>query len=317
MNIQQLEYLIAVDKHKHFGKAAHACFITQPTLSAMIQKLEEELDVKIFDRTTHPIRTTDMGTEIIAEARKVVDSVNELKNKASLLNNVLAGKMNLGIIPTVSSFILPTVIFDFLKKHSKIELQIKEMTTENIIKAMKAGELDAGIIATPYSNAEEFYSDFLFNEELMVYSSDEAANQKKDTFVAPEDIDINKVWLLEEGNCLRTQFENICQLKVNSHQPKNLEFYGSNINTLIYMVDNMGGITILPELAITQLSNPQKEKVFRFRKPFPTREISLIYYKPTYKQKIINELIHFIQNFLEGKLNFNQNPEDFVSVKPQ
>lgn len=179
MNIQQLEYLIAVDKYKHFGNAAQACFITQPTLSAMIQKFEDEMDVKIFDRTTHPIRTTDIGTEIIAEAKKVIDSINELKNKASLLNNVLAGKMNLGIIPTVSGFILPTEIFDFLKSNPKIELNVKEMTTENIIKALKTGELDAGIISTPYSAANEFYHDFLFNEELMLYSSEKNQNQKK------------------------------------------------------------------------------------------------------------------------------------------
>ena len=172
MNIQQLEYLIAVDKYKHFGKAAQACFITQPTLSAMIQKFEDEMEVKVFDRTTHPIRTTDIGARIIEQAKVVVDSVMELKNTASILNNILAGKINLGIIPTVSSFILPTEIFDFLSKNPKIELNVKEMTTENIIKALKSGELDAGIIATPYSDAEEFFSDFLFNEELMVYSAD-------------------------------------------------------------------------------------------------------------------------------------------------
>lgn len=315
MNIQQLEYLIAVDKYKHFGKAAQACFITQPTLSAMIQKFEDELDVKIFDRTTHPIRTTDVGVQIIVEAKTVIDSVNELKNKASLLNNVLAGKVNLGIIPTVSSFILPAQIFDFLNANSKIELNVKEMTTDNIIKSLKSGELDAGIISTPYDAASEFYRDFLFNEELMIYSSE--LESKKDSFVIPEEIDTNKVWLLEEGNCLKTQFENICHLKENSLKPKNLEFSASNINTLIQMVDKVGGITVLPELAIPQLSDIQKNKVSRFRKPFPFREISLIYYKPTYKQKILTEMVLSIKNSLTEELNYSKNPEDFVGVKPQ
>ncbi|ACU06644.1 Hydrogen peroxide-inducible genes activator [Flavobacteriaceae bacterium 3519-10] len=314
MNIQQLEYLIAVDKFRHFGKAAQSCFITQPTLSAMIQKLEDELAVKIFDRTTHPIRTTDVGVHIIEDAKRVIDAVNELRNKASLLNNVLAGKLNLGIIPTISSYILPSEIFDFLKEHPKIELNVKEMTTDNIIKSLKSGELDAGIISTPYDAASEFYQDFLFNEELMVYSSDTG---KKDSFVLPEEIDSNKVWLLEEGNCLRTQFENICMLKENSLKPKNLDFLASNINTLIQMVDRVGGITILPELAVPQLSVDQKEKVVRFRKPFPFREISLIYYKPTYKQKILDEMALSVKKSLAEKLSYNQNPEDFVSVKPQ
>lgn len=317
MNIQQLEYLIAVDKYKHFGNAAQACFITQPTLSAMIQKFEDEMDVKIFDRTTHPIRTTDVGIQLIVEAKKVIDSINELKSKANLLNNVLAGKLNLGILPTISGYILPTEIFEFLKNHPKIELHLKEMTTDNIIKALKTGELDAGIISTPYTAANEFYHDFLFNEELMLYAADGSDGAKKDSFVVPEDIDVQKVWLLEEGNCLRTQFENICELKENTVKPKNLEFIASNISTLVQLVDKLGGISILPELAVEQLSDQQKEKVKRFRKPFPYREISLIYYKPTYKQKIIDELIEFIAGSLKTKLNFNQNPEEYVSVKPQ
>lgn len=317
MNIQQLEYLIAVDKYKHFGNAAQACFITQPTLSAMIQKFEDELDVKIFDRTTHPIRTTDVGIQIISEAKKVIDAINELRSKANLLNNVLAGKLNLGILPTISGYILPTEIFDFLKNHPKIELNLKEMTTDNIIKALKTGELDAGIISTPYTAANEFYHDFLFNEELMIYDSDESAVGKKDSFVVPEDIDVQKVWLLEEGNCLRTQFENICELKENSVKPKNLEFVASNINTLVQLVDKLGGISILPELAVEQLTDQQKQKVKRFRAPFPYREISVIYYKPTYKQKILDELIAFISESLKTKLNFNNNPDDFVGVKPQ
>lgn len=315
MNIQQLEYLIAVDKYKHFGKAAQACFITQPTLSAMIHKFEEELDVKIFDRTTHPIRTTDVGVHLIEEAKRVIHSVNELKNKASLLNNILAGKLNLGIIPTVSSFILPSEIFDFLKANPKIELNVKEMTTENIIKSLKSGELDAGIISTPYDAANDFYQDFLFNEELMIYSSEKG--MKGDSFIIPEEIDTDKVWLLEEGNCLKTQFENICQLKENTLKPKNLDFLASNINTLIQMVDKVGGITILPELALPHLSTEQTEKVVRFRKPFPFREISLLYYKPTYKQKILSEMALYIKNSVAQKLNFNKNPEEFVSVKPQ
>ena len=315
MNIQQLEYLIAVDKFKHFGKAAQACFITQPTLSAMIQKFEEELDVKVFDRTTHPIRTTDVGVQIIEQAKKVIDSINELRNKADLLNNVLGGKINLGIIPTVSTYILPAEIFDFLKKNPKIEMNVKEITTENVIKGLKSGELDAGIIATPYDAASEFYQEFLFNEELMIYTSD--PKYKKDTYVIPEELDVDKVWLLEEGNCLRTQFENICKLKENSMKPKNLEFVSSNINTLIQMVDKVGGISIIPELAQSQLSKEQNDKIVRFRKPFPFREISIIYYKPTYKQKIIDELSESIRKSVEGNLNYNREPADFVSVRPQ
>lgn len=313
MNIQQLEYLIAVDKFKHFGKAAQSCFITQPTLSAMIQKFEDELDVKIFDRTSHPIRTTDIGREIIKEASLIVDGVMELRNKANTLKNILGGKLNLGIIPTVSGSLIPSEIFDFISKNDKVTLDVKEMTTDNIIKSLQSGELDAGIISTPYKDAEAFSQTFIFNEELMVYSS-EGNKHKEDSFILPEEIDVNKVWLLEEGNCLRTQFETICHLKENRAKPKNLEFLASNIITLVHMVDKMGGITILPEIAVEQLSAEQQAKVSRFVKPFPFREISIIYYKPTFKQKIIDELVISIQKTLQKKLNYYKNPEDFVSI---
>lgn len=313
MNIQQLEYLVSVDKFKHFGKAAQACHITQPTLSAMIQKLEDELNVKIFDRTSHPIRTTDIGKEIIDKAKSILYSVNELKETALHLNSVLSGKISIGIIPTLSAHILLSIIFDFLKNNEKIELTIKEFSTENIIKALKLGELDAGIISTPYSDTEEFFQTFLFNEELMLYSSEE----KKEQYISPQEIDTNKIWLLEEGNCLRTQFENICHLKESSLQPKNLSFSANNTNTLIQIVDRVGGITIIPEMAISQLSEQQKQKVYQFQKPFPFREISIIHYKPTYKQRIIDELVQFIQNILTPQLNYNKNPEHYIEIKPQ
>lgn len=315
MNIQQLEYLVAVDKHRHFGRAAHACFITQPTLSAMIHKLEEELDLKIFDRTSHPIRTTDAGTEIVKHAKNVIGAVNELRLQADLLNNVLGGKMSLGIIPTVSTFLLSGPIFELLEEFPKIQLQVREMTTDNIIKSLKSGELDAGIIATPYDAAREFYSDHLFNEELMLYSSEQI--NKNETYVKPEDIDVEKVWLLEEGNCLRTQFENICQLKENSEKPHNLNYRAANINTLMQMVDKVGGISIIPELATKQLHGVQKNKVLRFRKPFPFREISIIYYKPTYKQRIIDQLAKTVRDAVQDILNYPQAEEDFVSIRPE
>lgn len=315
MNIQQLEYLIAVDKYKHFGKAAQSCFITQPTLSSMIQKLEDELKIRIFDRSSHPIRTTDAGVEIVHHANKIINEINILKNKIDTLNNIISGKINIGIIPTVSSYIIPTEIFNFLSKNEKIDMEIKEMNTESILNGLKNGELDAGIISTPIQDMENLFCDNIFNEELMIYTSLDK-NTQNEEFISPENIDIDKIWLLEEGNCLSSQFKNICKLKENKLKPKNLFFKASNIDTLIQIVDKIGGITILPELAAKQLTESQKTKISRFKKPFPYREISLIYYKPTYKQKILDELVSFIQKALKNKLNYNQGPEDFTNIKP-
>lgn len=316
MNIQQLEYLIAVDKHKHFGKAAQACFITQPTLSAMIQKLEDELDVKIFDRSSHPIRTTDMGTPIIEQARKILHSIGKLKDIANALKNTLGGKLTIGIISTVSDYLLPTEILDFVKNYPNIQLTIREMTTENVIKALKSGELDAGIIATPYSKAGEFFQENLFNEELMIYSS-EKLKDSTDTFITPQELDLEKIWLLEEGHCLATQLGHICHLKENELAPKNLGYRASNINSLIQIVDRLGGISIIPELAIKTLPTEKQSNVYSFVKPFPYREISILYYKPTYKQKLIDELKHYLINSLHHKLNYYQAKEDFINIKPE
>lgn len=314
MNIQQLEYLIAVDKYKHFGKAAQACFITQPTLSAMIQKLEEELAVKIFDRSSHPIRTTDMGQPIIEQAYKILDSVNELREKADLLRNVIGGKLAVGIIPTVSSYLLPGQILDFVEKHPKIQLTVREMTTDSVIKALKNGEIDAGIIATPYTEARDMFQDRLFNEELMLYSSEK--NSSRDgQFVVPEEIDTENIWLLEEGNCLTTQFEKVCQLQENAHAPKNLTYRAANMHSLVQIVDRLGGISMLPELAAKGLAQEQQQRIYRFRKPFPYREISVVYYRPTFKQKMIDELRDFIRAGVEPQLNFRLNPEDFIAIK--
>ncbi|MDL1913586.1 MAG: LysR family transcriptional regulator [Bergeyella sp.] len=317
MNIQQLEYIVAVDRYRHFGKAAEACYVTQPTLSSMIQKLEEEIDIKVFDRGTHPIRTTDMGAEIVLHAKKIISDVNELKNKAQSLKGVLGGKLNLGIIPTVSSYLLPYQILGFLERYTQVDLQVNELTTDFAIQSLKTGRIDAAIISTPYVAAEEFYGEILFREELLLYSAETSKKIQADEFIAPEDIDPDRVWLLEEGNCLRNQFENICHLKENVRKPKNLEFLASNINSLLPMVDRLGGYTLLPELALKQLSDGQKNKVLRFVKPYPYREISIIYYKPTYKQKIINEFSNFIKKTLQTELNYFISPEDFVSISPE
>ncbi len=317
MNIQQLEYLVAVDKHRHFGKAAQACFITQPTLSAMIQKLEDELDVRIFDRTTHPIRTTDAGRQIIDHASKILDEVTALRIRANELHDVVSGSINLGIIPTVSGFLLPGEIFDFLRSNPQIDLNIREMTTDNIIRSLEAGELDAGIISTPHAKADSFFSDLLFKEELMIYAADGELVKHDDSFVYPEDIDPDKVWLLEEGNCLRTQFENVCNLKDNSARPRNLHFQASNIYTLVRLVDRVRGITVMPELGVEYLNEEQQQRVHRFRRPFPVREISLIYYKPTYKQRLLDELTAFISSSLSRQLNYYRNPDDFVEIRAQ
>ena len=173
-----------------------------------------------------------------------------------------------------------------------------------------------GIISTPYAETSEFFTDFLFNEELLIYSSAQGLTDHSHQYISPEKINLDKIWLLEEGNCLRLHSESICHLQENIAKPKNLEYSGSSISTLIKIVDKVGGLTIIPELATQQLTEEQQKNIFHFKKPSPVREISLIYYKPSYKQKLFDELANYLRKTLSDKLNYNKNPKDFSVIKP-
>ena len=204
MNIQQLEYIVAVDQFKNFSKAADHCYITQATLSTMIKKLEEELDVVIFDRKNNPVMTTDEGKQIVAQAVKILQETYYLKEIAK--NNVhdISGTIKIGIIPTIANSLLPIVLMPLLKKYPELMIEMYEVTTNNILKQLKEGTLDMGILATPLET-EEIEEEILYYETLMVYGA-----MNKDTqFIIPEDIKRHKIWLLEEGNCLRNQVINL------------------------------------------------------------------------------------------------------------
>jgi len=302
MNIQQLEYLIAVDRYKHFGRAAQSCYITQPTLSAMIQKLEEELELKVFDRTTYPIRTTDAGLQIIEYARKVVEDVHKLRDKANDLNSAVTGSISLGIISTASSYLVPRKILDFSRNNHKINLTIREMSTENIVKSLKHGELDAGIISTPNGLATDFHAEHLYTEKLFLYYSNKFLKNKGKKIDLPNDLYVDEMWFLSDAKGIRQDVDE----KITAHyseenenlndavRPSNLEFNASCVSTLINMVDQLGGVCVIPETSLDLLNKDQNKRAFQLEEPYSNRDISLIYFKPTYKQKILDELIGFI-----------------------
>jgi len=302
MNIQQLEYLIAVDRYKHFGRAAQSCYITQPTLSAMIQKLEEELELKVFDRTTYPIRTTDAGLQIIEYARKVVEDVHKLRDKANDLNSAVTGSISLGIISTASSHLVPSKILDFSRNNHKINLTIREMSTENIVKALKHGELDAGIISTPNGLATDFHAELLYSEKLYMYYSSKFLKNKGEKIDLPNDLYVDEMWFLSDakGVCqevdeaLEARYAEENENKGDAVRPSNLEFNASYVGTLVNLVDQLGGVCVVPETSLNLLSRDQKKRTFQLEEPFSKRDVSMIYFKPTYKQKILDELIKYI-----------------------
>jgi LysR family hydrogen peroxide-inducible transcriptional activator len=302
MTFTQLEYIIALDTHRHFADAAAQCFITQPTLSMQVLKLEEELGVKIFDRSKQPVLPTEPGVEIIAQARKIIaerDLLNEMINSKK---DVISGELKIGILPTLAPYLLPLFIPSFTKRHEQIRLVINELTTSHIISNLKQGKIDAGILVTPLHEAG-IKEDVLFYEEMLVYVSKKNALYHK-TYVLPKDIDPKKLLLLQEGHCFRSQIMQLCELQ-KTRGSLHFEYEAGSFETLRRMVELNDGITILPELATLDMTAGQKNHLRNFKKPVPVREVSLITHRYFAKRKLISELKKSIMESLPDKLKKN------------
>lgn len=305
MTFVQLEYVVAVDTHRHFAKAAAACFVTQPTLSMQLHKLEQELGIKIFDRSKQPVVPTAAGMDLIAHAKKIIEERDTLTDSVQLRKGILAGELRVGIIPTLAPYLLPLFIPSFTSKHPAIKLMINELTTENIIERLKEGRIDAGILVTPL-NEPGIREQVLFYEEMLAYISPKNAAYKK-TYVLPQDIDPNKLWLLEEGHCFRTQIANLCQLRKASVEGSHFEYEAGSLETLRRLVELNDGITILPELATLELSAKQKNLVRRFKNPVPMREVSIVIHRDFLKKRMIDVLENEIIDAIPEKISRNKS----------
>lgn len=292
MNLQQLEYIVAVDNWRHFATAAEKCFVTQPTLSMMIRKLEEELDVQIFDRSRQPVVPTEAGEQIIAQARAVLSEAGRMKELVSELRGEITGEVKIGVIPTIAPYLLPLFLPAFLKQFPSVRVRVLENTTEQIIEKLKHNALDAGILATPLGDPA-IIENPLFYEQFVVYSSRKESILEKN-FVLQEDIDVNHLWLLEEGHCLRSQVINLCSLRPTEMEGRQLDYEAGSIETLKKMVDVNQGVTIIPELALRDMDKKHLEQVRYFQAPAPVREISLVTYRLFNKRRIIDALCEHI-----------------------
>lgn len=286
MTLTQLEYLVALDTHRHFVQASEKCFVTQPTLSMQIQKLEDELGVKIFDRTKQPVIPTEIGTRILAQARVVLREAGLIRQLISEQKDTMTGEIRIGIIPTLAPYLLPPLFKNIREKYPQVKLVIKETITEEVMQELKNNRLDCGIVVTPLKDAS-IKEDILFYEELFVYvSKKNALHDKK--YVLPTEIDPSQLWLLEEGHCFRSQVLNLCELR--KYSEVHFKYETGNIETLKRMVDKSDGLTILPELAVMEFSKPQLALVKRLKEPSPAREVSLVTHRDHLKTKLIQIL---------------------------
>jgi LysR family hydrogen peroxide-inducible transcriptional activator len=286
MTLTQLEYMVAVDTHRHFALAAAACFVTQPTLSMQLQKLEEELGVKIFDRTKQPVIPTEIGAELLVQARVMLREADMMRQLINDRKNVMTGEIRIGIIPTLAPYLLPVLFKRMREKYPQLKLIIRETITEEIVEELKQNRLDCALVVTPLKDAS-IKEDILFYEELFVYVSRKNALYDK-KYVLAKDIDPAELWLLEEGHCFRSQILNLCELRKSADI--HFHYTTGNMETLKRMVDKSHGVTILPELAVKEFSKTQLRYVKKLKEPSPAREVSLVTHRDHIKTRIIRAL---------------------------
>ena len=294
MNIQQLEYIIAVDNHRHFAKAAESSFVTQPTLSMMIQKLEDELGVKIFDRSQLPVQPTVIGTQIINQARVIVSQVKQIKEIIQEEKGIVQGVFKLGIIPTIAPYLLPKLMQIHDQNGYDIVLVIEETTTAQIIEKLLNGALDGAILATPLKN-EKITEHPIYYERFYAYVSPRETSLYAKKELEEEDLNINRLWLLEEVHCFRGQILRICNMRKRKSSHSLFSYEAGSISTLINIVDNNSGLTIIPEMAIEELNENQRRNVRPLKGVSPVREVSLVTRKEFLRERVLDIIVSEIK----------------------
>ncbi len=284
MTLQQFQYMVAIDTHRHFARAAEACFVTQPTLSSMVKKLEEELGVVLFDRSKSPVVPTAEGVALVAQARVVLKEVQALKEMADASRDEHAGELRIGMIPTLAPYLLPLFLGELLRKHPALNVSVEELTTETIIEHLERGQLDVGVLATPLG-VPGLKEEPLFNERFLLYVSPEEGIGKKH-YVLPSEIHPDRLWLLEEGHCLRSQVMDLCELRERSEGLGRFSYVSGSIEALMRMVDVQGGLTVVPELATIGMGPAQRARLREFRSPVPVREIGMVTYRHSVKERL-------------------------------
>lgn len=308
MTLTQLEYILAVNKFRHFGKAAASCHITQPTLSMQIQKLEEELDIIIFDRSKNPILPTIDGEPILRQAQIVVREHKKILDIIKDNRGKIEGDFKLAVIPTLAPYIIPLFTQSFLNKYPDINLIIEEYKTEDIIRLLEDDKIDAGLLITPLKE-DSLIERVLFYEPFYLFvSPDHQLNGKNK--IEEKDLSSDEVWLLNEGHCFRNQVLKLCY-SAGKHKglKGNIQFESGNLETLKNMVLKHSGYTLLPHMAIMDMNQNQKKFVKEFKTPVPTREVSLVYGRSFLKEKVIvaleEEIIKSIPKELKSLKNEN------------
>lgn len=310
MTISQLEYVVAVDTYKSFVLAAEKCFVTQPTLSMQIQKLEEHLGIKLFDRSKQPVVSTELGTDIIQQARVVLAESKKILQMAKDQSGKVAGSLQLGVIPTLAPYFLPLFLNKFLENYPDVELHVQELTTEEIMSRLKKGLLDGGIMATPLGDGS-LQETHLFNEPFWAYISEQHPLYGQ-PHLQVQDLDVQSLWILNEGHCFRSQVLGLCQQK--QEETNGFHYESGSLETLKRLVEMGKGMTILPALAAKGMAPDRQHMLKSFDSPVPVREISIVTHRQFLKKKIIDALTTTMKEQLPKELRDGEGKNYVVPI---
>ena len=309
MTITQLRYVLAVAENKNFTKAAEKTFVTQPTLSMQIQKLEDELGIIIFDRSKKPIELTEIGHKIVNQAKNIVNESNRITDIVDQQKGYIGGEFKLGIIPTIMPTLLPMFLRNFINKYPKVKLKVEELNTAHIIERLEEGHLDAAIAATPLES-DHILERPLYYEPFVAYvpQNHRLYNKK---MLTVNDLNLTDMLLLEDGHCFRDGVINLCQATRN-YEDETFSLASGSFETMIKLSNEGLGMTLLPYLHTLDI--PEKEKAFLtyFNPPSPAREVSLIYHKSELKMQIIEALRATIAGIVKGAITF----QDIQIISP-
>jgi len=294
ITFSQLEYIVAVDTYRHYVTAAEKVFVTQPTLSMQIKKLEENLGVLIFDRSKQPIVPTSVGEKIIAQARIVLREREKIGLVISDFQGKVSGDLKVGIIPTLAPHLVPRFVGDFIRAYPEVNLQIRELKTDEMLVQIQKDLIDVGILVTPLES-ENLKEIPLFYEELKLYLTENHTCIQKFE-VDFKDIDLSEIWLMDEGHCFRNQVYNFCKLHTISNSQLPFRYESGSLEMLRKLVDTEGGFTLLPELATLNLNTFEQKQVKNLKGIVPLREVSLVYGRSFVKEKLLHLLENQIKN---------------------
>ena len=300
MTLQQFEYLLAICEHGNMLRASKRLGVTQPTLSIMLRKLETELDIDIFDRSTQPLRLTEAGKQVVKQAKEILKAAETLRQTVAEQRNLLTGRLKIGVIPTVAPYFVPRFLQYFLDnpRHTDLETSLSEMKTEDIIPALLENEIDMAVMATPIDQ-ERLLEIPVYYEKFHAYVSEKTPSLHQKPRITPQDLVSERLWVLSEGHCLRNQVMNyLCFGEQNTERT----YQGGSFTTLIKTIDAVGGCSIVPESLSDDLNERQRNNIRPLCEPEATREISLVVKDDFAREKLLNEIVETIKQFVPSHM---------------